>query len=192
MRCVLVMLCCAVLVGCGSKRDLYLSQIEGYRSALESGDLETAMTYLASDYSLKSSGPAVPRSEMRPKLAWDIATGHRMEWDPETAILDGNRVTVEATDFSRFYALLGAASGRRTERVFVFNHAGLIVQERYRTTSGQMPLQEKLNPFLDWMRKDHAEDLEVLLPDGRITYSGESGEAWLAQLEAWRDDIRLP
>jgi len=193
-RSVLPLFAATVLAACGpSREEVNLAQFEAYQAAREAGDVERAMAYLAGGFRIvPAGGGEIDRDHARDLLAWDAVVGARTEWDRKGLEVRKEGIAGDFTEYSTFHDLIGAAGGRRTHLVFRFDREGGITEIRTRTLPGQIPLQEKLNPFLDWMRKNRPEELAEIYPGDRIRYDGESADRWLAALRGWRDDIRVP
>lgn len=184
----------AALAACGpSREEINRAQFEGFQAAREAGDIERAMSYLADDFRIDvGEGAGIDREHARDLLAWEAAVGARLEWNPEELEVKRTALGGTFTEHSGFYDLIGAAAGRKAYIVFCFDDDGRITRMEPRTLRGQIPLREKLNPFLDWMQKHEAEELAAIYPEGRIRYDAENAGRWLAALRRWRDDIRLP
>jgi hypothetical protein len=160
-------------------------KVKGLVGAMRAGDVDRAMSYLAEGFELRDAagGRRFDREAMPGILQWDAALNSKLafsdlEWE-------GDTVRGEFSETNDLLDLLGIESRRFT---IEFRFSGdLIRQQVNDVPPGDGPsVEQALEPFLEWAKANHADELEAIYPDGQWVYRAAAAKRWVELLGAWR------
>jgi hypothetical protein len=178
------------LAGCASSR--MIGRVQAYRAAHEHGDIAAERALLSKDARIwyeQRTGEGEPLTAGR--------TGRYAHWDEffhsKTDLrewsVSGNAVSATVYETNDFYQLLEWTpipyrmtwwlddSGRIS---------GAMVQ------SGKGKATSRMQEFREWAKSNRPEELEYLMPNGRIDPTGDRPERWKAILTEWRSLSTTP
>ena len=165
--------------------DCLKCKVKSYYQAVESRDLDEAMSYLADDFRLRFEGSdmVLDPKGMRRAMEWDAgaagqASCEDLQWE-------GSTVTGVVTESNRFLELIGIES-LAAHMTFHFDGDERVREQIYRPLSGQPDIAAAMAPALAWARTHRKAELGEIYPDEQMVYSGEMARRWIALLEDWR------
>lgn len=162
-------------------------RVQAYRAAHERGDVSAEAAFLAPDAKMfyeerTGAGDALTAGRSGRYAHWDEffhSTSTLTEWMEE-----GNAVTATVYETNDFYQLLDwkPKPYRMTWR---FDANGHITDALVQSLPGEAT-RGRLNEFQEWARANHPEELEYLMPNGRIDPTGDRAERFKKILTEWR------
>lgn len=179
----LVLILIADTSGCGSERPAAV--VRAFFDAQRAHEVEPVMELLADDFVFRDREAtfSVPRSRIRPMLAWDAAT----RWRGDVSVLEtvGDTVRVRVVEDNDFLELTGL--GPLTHDVTFVVSDGRIRESIVPSDPElQEAVDEALAPVLAWARETRPDDLDGLLGDAGIIYDGRSARGWVSLLREAR------
>jgi hypothetical protein len=160
-------------------------RVKGFVKAHIDRDLDRALSYVTDDFTLHRGDPdlALDRAAFASMLEWEFATGTRLMY--EELAWEGDTVTAVFRETNEFYPMVGL-KGRKYN--FTFRFAGDDIHELTvePVACGCPTLEEKMDGFLQWARKNRESEIDRVYSGGRFTYDRESAEAWMELLREWR------
>jgi hypothetical protein len=176
------------LAGSLAAADCLKCQVKRYTEAVQNGDLDGALSYLAEEFQLRYAGSekVVHRDDLAPVLGWDHAVNGRLSL--ESLEWEGQTVTAVVRERSDFLDLVGIDT--RTARVtFRFDDDGRIVEQIYEPVSEPKCVCKVVKPVVDWAKEHRVAELSAVTRDGEPVYTAETAGPWLALLTDWRDSV---
>ena len=165
-------------------------RVKGLVGAMRAGDVERSMSYLAEDFELRDTAgnQRIDRDAMREVLQWDAALNAKLafsglEWE-------GDTVRGDFSETNDLVDLLGLEA-RRFKIEYQFN-GDLIRRQVYDVLPTDGPsMEQALEPFLEWAKASHADELQAIYPDGRWVYGAAAARGWVELLQAWHADSQV-
>ncbi len=121
-----------------------------------------------------------------PWAVWDKY--FRGETSPQEHRVEGRTVTLIILENNEFYRLI-EQSPKRVNITYYFDEndrvAGTLV------ASGETS-PNRFEEAVAWAREHHPEEVQALMPEGRIVPSLENARRWRRLLNAWRETVGLP
>lgn len=169
-----------------------ITLVEEFRAARTRGDLDTARSYLTENprrWFEERSGEGTP---------WVLGDGPWKHWDEhfhsESRLgelqTDGDRVWVDVTEINDYLRLVDRGASRY--RLTWFIEEGRISGSLIESLEPSSAPRGRTEELLTWARANEPEEIEALMPGGRIDPSGDHPERMRALLERWRAAEGLP
>jgi len=169
-----------------------LQQVQAYRAARSRGDVAAEQRYLAPDarmwYETKSGlGDPLRAGNSGRYEHWDKFFHSRSElrdWK-----VDGNAVSATVHEINDFYRLLDWEPVPYRMTWFLNDQSqitGALIQSLPGTP------KRRLDEFRAWAKAHHPDELEYLMPNGKIDPTGDRAERWKQMLIEWRAAAGLP
>ena len=162
--------------------------VKGYVEAVQEGDVDRAMSYLAEDFQLRIAEPeaTMDRQEVESRLGWDHAVNTRLdltdlEWE-------GSTVTVVLHQESDFLELVGLPE-RMTRVTFRFDDDNLIAEQVYEPLSEPACLCKVVRPVVEWAKANRETELSAVTENGTPVYTAATAGPWLELLEDFRVSV---
>lgn len=179
-----------IAAACATSRPLDV--VQAYRIARERGDVAAEARYLVRDARMWYEERTGEGEPLRPGRSgryahWDEFFHSRSElrdWRVE-----GNAVSATVYEMNDFYRLLDwqPVPYRMTWWV---NDRGRITGAMVQ--SGEGKATSRLQEFREWAKVHAPEELEYLMPGGKLDPTADRAERWMAILIHWRVDAGLP
>ena len=180
-----------LIVLCTGCTDSRIATVRAFRAARDRGDLDTARSYLAPDARIwfeQRTGPGEP---------WTLGGGTWAAWDGHFRSqsthtrwqANGDAVTALATEINDYYRLTERGPQTHRETWFLDGHnhiTGFLVQSLPGSTRGRM------DEFLAWARRESPDELNYLMPGGRLDPAGDRASRFRVLLNRWRVTVGLP
>ena len=175
---------------CGPEEPGDMTNVEtltNYYALRREHDAEGALGLLADDFRIEfAGGPALDKEQAAQSLGWDFGTNGRADWSivdetPGTIVVEGS----ETNDFLDLLEIREIPF----RSVFHFDRNGLILRQEYAADWEGISVPDALQPAIDWASVNAPEDLERAYPEGRMVYTREAGERWVALLKRWRESL---
>lgn len=169
-----------------------LARVQAYREAHARGDLQAERRFLAPDarvwYEQKSGGgdPLTAGNSGRYQH-WDEFFHSQSEMRDWTT--NGNAVTATVHETNDFYRLLDWHP-QPYRMTWWVNEQGQISGALIQSTPGKAA--SRLPEFREWAKANHPEELESLMPGGKIDPTGDRPERFKRILIEWRSAAGLP
>jgi len=159
--------------------------IELYRTALNSHNIETAMSFLAEDYKLRFVGTEFVISKVGlPGIwGWDAGVNGHVEWD--LAKGKAAPLTFEGREKNDFFDLLGIARLRFTT-TFRIDVNGKIIEQLYEIHPGQPSWEEAMKAVVEWASRHRPAELQGIYPNSQMIYTEKMARRWVALLKEWK------
>lgn len=188
----LVSLTALALVGSGCTHP-NVANLRAFRTALKSGDAETAGKYLAADARVwfgQKEGPGRPLT---------VHGGPWKEWDrffnsnstSSDMKVEGNSVSYIFTENNDYFRLIDGAAGKG-RITYYFNNDGRITGRLISGVPGYKRPPDRLADFKRWCEHEHPGALEKIEfdPDNPPTFA--IAKRWKELLVEWRAAEGLP
>lgn len=198
---VLPLVCVCLLLATASAADpavateAKIAIVEKLRAALAREDYAAAATFLSDDPRVwyeKREGAGSP---------WRLGAGRWRNWDRHfngvstlqgNLEADGDRVWGDFTETNDYYRLTGRGAGHYRMTWF-FDSDGKIAGRMISAVPGAPERDPgRFDEFEAWAREHHPEELDYLLPGGRIDPTGDRAPRFRQLLERWREAIGEP
>ena len=155
--------------------------------AMRSGNADQVRSYLAADYVFRdaTSGTTLDRAGIEQILEWDLVVGSAVSYENLEWV--GDTVTGEFTETSSFYELL-ELEPRRYRMSFRYRDDRIAEQVVEPLPQSGPSFDDALQPFLDWARTAHADELSEIYPDSEFVFTAAAARRWLSLLETWRSE----
>lgn len=160
-------------------------QFEAYFQTLNNHDIDKTLGFYAEAFELHFSGSdfIIDKTAMKNILGWDKGVNGKVKY--QNLEVDGNSITGLFTERNDFFRLIGIDE-LKSENTYVFSPSGLIIKQTYEMLPDQPSFQEKMQPAVEWARKNKPEELKEIYPHDQIQYSREMGRRWVVLLAEWR------
>lgn len=160
-------------------------RFEAYMKAVNDHDIEKALTFLSENFKLTFTDYdfSIDKKGFVDVLGWDKGVNGRISW--KGLEVEGYSIKGRFTEQNDFFRLIGI-DGLQATMVYWFNTPGLIVKQAYTPLSGQPSSREKMQPAVEWAKKNRPEELKAIYPQGQMQYNQEMGERWVALLKEWK------
>jgi hypothetical protein len=183
---------CALLVllfaACASQRPIAV--VQAYREAHVRGDIDAERRYLASNARIwyeqrTGDGDPLTAGKSGRYAHWDDFFHSRAtlrDWS-----VNDNAVSATVSETNDFYELLEwhPVPYRMTWWV---DRDGKIAGALVQSLPGKA--SSRLAEFRDWAQAHHPQELEYLMPGGKLDPTGDRAERWKAILTEWRSTLK--
>lgn len=158
--------------------------VEQYLTHVSAHQIDLAMACLSDAFHLEFAGSDFKMSKdgARQALEWDVGTNGQLSWTTTEAAAD--HVQVVGYESNDFLQLLGIGNLNFRARFDVDDD--VIVRQVHEVDWGGKSVEEALKPVVSWAAANEPDELAAIYPEGRLAYTRESGQRWVAMLRRWR------
>jgi hypothetical protein len=169
-----------------------IERVQAYRAAARRGDVATEQRYLAPDARMwfekrEGEGERLTAGRSGRYAHWDEyfhSTATDSDWTFENGAVSAT--VHETNDFYR----LAEWTPKPYRMTWWLDSSGRIREALLTSMPGETV--SRLDEFREWARREHPEELEYVMPKGRIDPTADRAERFKLLLLEWRKAIGLP
>lgn len=176
-----------MIVSCSTNNqsEIMRKKFEAYFKTLNDHKIEKTLSFLSDDFHLHFTEYdfTIDKTGVINVLGWDKGVNGKVSY--ENLIVEEDSITGVFIERNDFFKLVGIEELKATS-TYTFDRSGMIVKQTYTPLPNQPSFQDKMQPAIEWARRNRLGELNEIYPQNQMQFNQEMAERWVTLLKEWK------